>query len=424
MLPLIVPQALRELTGAQPGSPVFQMWVGRLFYIPALAAGIFGLLGGYLTDLFGRRRVLTFSILLYGVSAFSSGYATSIEMLLFLRCCVYVGVCVEFVAAVAWLAELFPDAVQRERVIGYTQACSNFGGLLVASANTLCIAYAERLPALTAFGLSADSAHAAWRYTLMSGVIPALPLILIRPFLPESPVWRQKRAAGTLKRPSFSELFAPNLRRVTIVSTIMLALAYGAAFGALQQVPQMIQGVPDVQAEIRNLPPPQAGQISQSISAKMTLVSETGGLLGRTLLALLVVRILSRQRLLRLFQLPSFIMLPIVFGITTTMSLHWLYIGNFILGVLVIGQFSFWGNYLPRTYPVHLRGTGESFAINTGGRLVGTCFAWLTATLAITTDHGYAPRKVALVASGVGFCVLLAGYLLSFFLPEPGKEES
>jgi hypothetical protein len=70
-----------------------------------------------------------------------------------------------------------------------------------------------------------------------------------------------------------------------------------------------------------------------------------------------------------------------------------------------------------------LRGTGESFAINTGGRLVGTSFAWLTATLAITTDPAYAPTKVALVAAGVGFSVLLIGCLLSFWLPEPGKDE-
>lgn len=57
MLPLIVRPALLELTGAVPGSPEFQMWVGRLFYIPAFAGGIFGLLGGYLTDRLGRRRV-------------------------------------------------------------------------------------------------------------------------------------------------------------------------------------------------------------------------------------------------------------------------------------------------------------------------------------------------------------------------------
>ena len=52
-------------------------------------------------------------------------------------------------------------------------------------------------------------AHEAWRYTLMAGFIPAVPLMIIRPFLPESPKWRQRKEAGTLKRPSFRELFAP-----------------------------------------------------------------------------------------------------------------------------------------------------------------------------------------------------------------------
>ena len=142
MLPLIVRPALLELTGAVPGSPEYQMWVGRLFYIPAFAGGIFGLLGGYLTDLFGRRRVLTYSILIYAVSAFLSGFSTSIEMLLVLRCFVFVGVCVEFVAAVAWLAELFTEPKRREKVLGYTQAFSSLGGLLVAYANGLAVDYA------------------------------------------------------------------------------------------------------------------------------------------------------------------------------------------------------------------------------------------------------------------------------------------
>src|SRR5439155_41634 len=78
MLPLIVRPALLELGGVQPGTPDFAAWVGRLFYVPAIAGGIFGLLGGYLTDLFGRRRVLTFSILLYAFSAFFAGFATSL----------------------------------------------------------------------------------------------------------------------------------------------------------------------------------------------------------------------------------------------------------------------------------------------------------------------------------------------------------
>ena len=76
VLPLIVGPALTDLAHLKPGTPGFNSWVGLLFYIPAVAGGIFGLLGGYLTDLLGRRRVLVWSILLYAFSALASGYAT------------------------------------------------------------------------------------------------------------------------------------------------------------------------------------------------------------------------------------------------------------------------------------------------------------------------------------------------------------
>src|SRR5262245_4350723 len=423
MLQLVIRPALLELTGAAPGSPQFQMWVGRLFYIPAFAGGIFGLLGGYLTDLLGRRRVLTYSILLYGFGAFFSGYSTSVEMLLFLRCCVFVGVCVEFVAATAWLAELFPDPIKRERVLGYTQAFSSFGGIMVATANGLCVQYAAKFPAISGFGLTEGihDPHAAWRYTLMSGLIPAIPVILIRPFLPESPVWKQKRESGTLKRPGLGAIFSPELRRTTLISALMVAMAYGAAFGAINQVAQMVPGL--IVEQTRNLPPPQAAQFTQATAAKVTSANEIGGLVGRVLLALLVVRIVSRQKLIRVFQVPGLFVMPVVFGIAATTSLDLLYPGMFLAGLLTVAQFSFWGNYLPRMYPVHLRGTGESFAMNVGGRLVGTCFAWVSATLAITADRAYAPTKLALVAAAVGASVYLVGLIASFWLPEPSREE-
>jgi MFS family permease len=423
MLPLIIRPALLELTGAVPGSPEYQMWVGRLFYVPAFAGGIFGLLGGYLTDRFGRRRVLTYSILIYAFGAFLSGFATSIQMLLVLRCFVFVGVCVEFVAAVAWLAELFTEPKQREKVLGYTQAFSSLGGLLVATINGLTVKYALSLPAIAAFGVVVQDPHAPWRYTLMSGIIPAIPLILIRPFLPESPIWLEKKRAGTLKRPSIAALFAPALRRTTIVTTIMFAMAYGAAFGAIQQIPQIVPGLPEVRQMTQGKPLPEARAIVQSVASDVTKVQEVGGLVGRTLLAVLAVYIVSRRKLIRVFQIPGLIVLPIVFGYVATRDLQWLYVGMFFAGLFTVGQFSFWGNYLPRVYPVHLRGTGESFAANIGGRLIGTSFAWLTATLAVTSDRAYAPTKVALVAAGVGFSVYLVGLIASFFLPEPPREE-
>ena len=236
MLPLIVRPALQELLRVGPADPHINQWVGYLFYWPAVAGGIFGLLGGYLTDLFGRRRVLVWSILLYAIAGVAAGYSTSVYQLLFWRCCMFVGVCVEFVAAVAWLAELFQNPRQREAVVGYTQAFGSLGGLMVTAAYYLVVTYADALPAVR-------GGHEAWRYTLMSGIVPAIPLIVIRPFLPESPAWREKKAAGTLKRPSFVELFRPEFSRTTIVTTIMMACAFAAAFGAIQQVPRIVPGL-------------------------------------------------------------------------------------------------------------------------------------------------------------------------------------
>src|SRR6187549_1647963 len=96
-----------------PGGGSYVSWARTLFFVPAMVGGVFGLLGGYLTDLLGRRRVLTCSILLYAFSACAAGFAQTLNQLLICRCLVFIGVCVEFVAAVAWLAELFPNAVRR-----------------------------------------------------------------------------------------------------------------------------------------------------------------------------------------------------------------------------------------------------------------------------------------------------------------------
>ncbi len=441
MLPLIVGPSLAELIGAAPGSELFNAWVGKLFYIPAFAGGIFGLLGGYLTDRFGRRRVLTWSILIYAFSAFAAGYSTSVGMLLFFRCLVFIGVCVEFVAAVAWLAELFPNPHQREKVLGYTQAFSSIGGFVVAMVNGYCVQHAGDFPAihlpewLNVFGGAVKDPHAAWRYTLMSGLIPAIPLIVIRPFLPESPIWAEKKAAGTLKRPSIAELFAPELRRTTLVTTLIFACSYGAAFGAVQQLPRIVPGLAEVKAEAKAAAEkategkPEAekakitkqvtGKTGQAIAANVTKVQEIGGLVGRVALAVLALYIVSRRKLLRIFQVPGLIVMPIVFAYCATTSLSSLKIGIFIAGFLTVAQFSFWGNYLPRVFPLHLRGTGESFAANIGGRLIGTSFAWVTATLATTADPAQAATKLAYTAAAVGFGVYLVGFIASFWLPEP-----
>ena len=99
MAPLVVGPAIGELTGSKPGTPDFNYWVGMFFWVPALVGGAFGLVGGYLTDRFGRRRVLVWSILIYALSAGAAAFSTNIYMLVVLRPTTYIGGR-EFVAGV------------------------------------------------------------------------------------------------------------------------------------------------------------------------------------------------------------------------------------------------------------------------------------------------------------------------------------
>jgi len=404
MAPLVVGPAIGDLTGAKPGTPAFNYWVGMFFWIPAIVGGIFGLLGGYLTDRFGRRRVLVWSILIYAFSAMGAGMSTSITMLLILRSTTYIGVFVEFVAAVAWIAELFPDPKQRESALGYTQAFSSVGGIMVTGAYYVAVTYATWFPAI-------HGSHAAWRYTLISGVIPALPLILIRPFLPESPIWQQKKLAGTLKRPSVAQLFTPELIRTTMVTTVLFACVYGAAYGGIQQMPRIVPGLPDV----RTLAPQQQQQTASQVQA----YQEIGGLFGRFALALLAVRIVSRRRLLHVFQVPGLVVAPLTFAIAGTSSLPLAQWGMFFTGFFTIAQMSFWGNYLPRVYPTHLRGTGEGFAANIGGRVFGTGFAFLATQLANVMPGTLPQTKLAYAAATSVAIAYGVGYVVSWWLPEP-----
>jgi hypothetical protein len=408
VLPLIVRPALAELLAAEPNSLAVNSWVGTLQYVPAVAGGVFGLIGGYLTDVFGRRRVLVWSILIYGFSAMAAGYATSVEWLLFWRCASFVGVCVEFVAAVAWLSELFSDPKQRERVLGYTQAFGSLGGVMAAGAYYLAVTYGHLLPEVR-------GGHEAWRYTLISGVIPAIPLIIIRPFLPESPGWQEKKRAGTLRRPSFAALFTPEFRRTTIVPTIMMAAVYATAFGAIQQMPRVVPGL----EQVRSMPPTAQ---EQTISGVQTF-QEMGGLAGRVVLAYLAAIIISRRKLLHVFQFPGIVLLPLVFLLVPSVGLPLAQWGIFLVGLTTIAQMSFWGNYLPRVYPTYLRGTGESFAANVGGRMIGTFAALITVQLVNVMPGGSVPIRLAYACALVGTGAYLINLGASFWLPEPKQAD-
>ena len=533
MTPLIAGPALAEILQVPLNHPSIKEWVGRLLWLSALSGGIFGLLGGWLTDRFGRKTVLFASIGVYSISPVLAALSTTLEWFIFFRCTTFVGVCVEFIAAITWLAELFPDKRRKELVLGVTQAFASIGGLMVTGMSAYILANANGLPALPL--PEPFNAHASWRYLLMTGLLPALPIALLLPFVPESQAWLERRKAGTLRRPSLLELFSPQLRRATLVTAGLSACAYGAAFGALQLTPtQIVPGLSDLAAqravlkplqeearefikqldEVRprfqqacaevpglqevasqrarvriamretrkgldstNTSPGQLPTLSTKMAgltnrlaeldgevtrltegkpeAKKTLMErekilgqlggnrekqepadkvikargnsvqlyqEFGGLAGRIALALLLVAAIGKRTLLRLFQVPGLIVLPLTYVFLFRSDPELFKWGMAAAGFLTVAQFSFFGEYLPRIFPMHLRGTGGSFATNVGGRMFGTSAAYIT-TVVLAPRFGGTPfDQVATAAAIVGTAVFVIGLGLSFLLPEPKAE--
>src|SRR5205807_10401625 len=139
-------------------------------------------------------------------------------------------------------------------------------------------------------------------------------------------------------------------------------------------------------------------------------VEEMGGLAGRFLMAFVVVHFLSRRRLLRLFQIPGLLLIPLVMFIPASRDVEMSTAGIFALGLLTVAQFSYWGNYLPLVYPTYLRGTGEAFAANIGGRMLGTSAALLVTRMVQfmpggsgSRQRGYATGIIGLLSYAVGF---------------------
>jgi MFS family permease len=238
--------------------------------------------------------------------------------------------------------------------------------------------------------------------------------MLIRPFLPESPLWQQRRSEGTLKRPNVAELFRPEFRRSTIVTALLFACAYGAAFGTIQQSPQIAAGLP----EVRQLPTSQRGQATAGVQT----TQELGGLAGRFAIASFGLLIVSRRTLLRLFLIPGLVITAIVFTYTGTTSLELFRTGVFVAGFFTVAQLTFLGNYMPRIYPLHLRGTGEGFAANVGGRMLGTSASFVTTHLAAVMPGVLPGAQLAYAAAVVGVAVYLLALVLTFWLPEPPEQ--
>lgn len=168
---------------------------GLLNTLTLIASAIGSLIFGLLADRFGRRRMLSLSILTYSLFTFACGFSTSITMLATLRFLLGLGMGGEWNAGATLVAETWPSA-WRGRALGIVQSSWAVGYALAALVAGLVLA------------------HASWRWVFFVGVLPALATLWIQHDVPEPELWQRQQAAALKAAPDKPALWRASTGRL------------------------------------------------------------------------------------------------------------------------------------------------------------------------------------------------------------------
>lgn len=141
------------------------------------------LLGGFLTDRFGRKRTLLGIGSLFFASAVWSALASGPWELIVARAMGGLGIGVSTIAAPVYIAEISPDD-KRGRLTALFQFNIVFGVLVALTSNLLL----------------KDAGANAWRWMLGAAAVPSFVFLALAPFLVESPRWLARQNAAPAAR--------------------------------------------------------------------------------------------------------------------------------------------------------------------------------------------------------------------------------
>ncbi|HEX4046700.1 MAG TPA: MFS transporter, partial [Elusimicrobiota bacterium] len=149
---------------------------GLIVGVALATSGLGGILFGGLADRYGRKKVMTWTILLYSLSTGLCGLSWGLWSLVAFRALTGFGVGGEWATGHALMAEIFPRE-QRGRASALLQLGEPLG---VALAVVAGLGAAPRL---------------GWRVVFMLSALPALLVLFVRRHVAESPLWLARRDA-------------------------------------------------------------------------------------------------------------------------------------------------------------------------------------------------------------------------------------
>jgi MFS family permease len=351
------------------------------------ATALGGVLFGILSDRFGRKRVLEWTIITYSIGTFLSGLAPNLELLILFRIFTGAGVGGEWATGQTYVGEAFP-AKMRGRYGAFMQTGAPLG-----------IALASIVGGFLA-------PHIGWRAAFFVSVLPALLVVFIRRHLPESDVWVEHRnllASGTVKATEspfakFLLLFTRQYRKLFILSLVLATFDMSAYWFTYSWLPGYLH---------------QERQFSMAKSAAWLLVTQCGGFLGYSTFGF-VADWLGRRPA---YSIYSVIMAVGLLMITLMWDLIALTPGVVLIFMFLVGfgtgMFGGYGPLFSELFPTTIRNTAMGSAFNLAR---GVQFFTPLAIAIIAQSYGLA-GGISLAA----FFALLTGAWIWTFPETKGK---
>lgn len=356
---------------------------GYIVGVKLFCWGIGGIVFGVVADRIGRSRTMVITIVMYAVFTGLSGLAQSWQQLAVLQALAGFGIGGEWSAGAALLAESWPER-HRARAMQVMQMAFAFG-FFVAALDNLVLG------------------PISWRWVLAAGAIPAILALGIRMFVPEPDRWVRVRRDSSVVQMSamdtFARIFAPDLRRRTIVGVLVSASMMIGCWGGLTLLPSWIQQL--VRASGGT---PLVGV--QTISYVFMLMM-VGAVLGYLSLIYLTDAI-GRRPSFFVFCLGCLLSSIYLFVFIRDLStLMWFIV---VYGYFAIGGFGTFAAYLPELFPTRVRASGQGFCWN-AARSVTALGPFVAGTLV----GAFGSLPIAAVSTSVFFCV---GLVAIWFGPE------
>lgn len=303
---------------------------GAISTVTNLGMLLGGILFGILADKFGRVKMLSLSILIFGLATGAIYFSHSVTSLYILRFIAGIGGGGEYGVGMTILAENFS-----KKKLGRTSSIVAVAGQVGA----MCAAILS-MNILPTYG---------WRFLFLFGLVPVVLIVFIQKHLKESDSFK---AIKTENKGKISDLFKTRqLTHQTLVLMWMAIVQIAGYFGLMNWLPTIMQ---------KKLNLTVAGSSSWMIA---TIIGMSLGMLtfGQ------ILDKLGPKVAFGLFLIASSLA---VYVLTIPTTLASLTLVGAVVGYFSNGMFTGYGAVVSRLYPPEVRATANNVIMNTG-RCIG-----------------------------------------------------